>query len=64
MYPEGIEIGPRRFLIERRNKWMIEQANGGYCVCLIGHRWGGAYKFAKRAKSQGLTIVNLGSVEQ
>ncbi len=63
MYPEGIEIGPRRFSIERRNKWMIARAAGGYCLCLVSHTWGGAYKFAKRAKSQGLTIVNLGTAE-
>lgn len=59
MYPEGMENGPRRFAIERRNKWMIEQAKGGYCLCFVGHTWGGAYKFARRAKAQGLTLVNL-----
>ena len=63
LYPEGIEIGPRRFSIERRNNWMIAKAKGGCCLCFISHTWGGAYKFAKRAKSQGLTIVNLGTAE-
>lgn len=61
MYPEGIEIGLRRFSIERRNKWMVESAKGGYCLCFVSHTWGGAYKFAKYAKVQGLTMVNLGT---
>ena len=59
IYPEGLEMGPPRFAIERRNKWMIEQ--GDVCVCYINHTWGGAYKFAKRAKNKGLAVINLGS---
>ena len=63
VYPEGIEMGPGRFAIERRNQWMIERAKGGYCLCLIDHTWGGAYKFVKRAKSRGLIVKNLGTAE-
>lgn len=62
IYPE-IEEGPQRFAIERRNKWMIKQAKNGYCVCFVNRTWGGAYKFAKRAKAQGLTVVNLGTAK-
>ena len=58
IYPEELEGVIPRFAIERRNKWMIEQAK--YCVCFINHTWGGAYKFAKRAKNKGLTVINLG----
>ena len=58
IYPEGIEIGPPRFAIERRNKWMIGQSK--YCICYINHAWGNAYKFARQAKRQGLTVINLG----
>ena len=61
IYPEEIEIGPRRFAIDRRNKWLISQSN--YCVCCIDHTWGGAYKFARQAKRRGLTVINLGSAE-
>ncbi len=63
MYPEGQEKGPHKFAIVRRNRWMIEQGKGGYCVCCINHTWGRAYKFVKQAKSRGITIINLGSVE-
>ncbi len=58
---EGIEIGPPRFAIERRNKWMIDKAN--HCICYINHTWGGAYKFTKKAKLKGLEIINLGSAD-
>ncbi len=60
IFPEGIEEGPPRFAIERRNRWMIERAQ--YCLCYITHNWGGAYKFVKRAKNKGLEIVNLGNM--
>ena len=59
MYPE-IEGHPR-FAIERRNKWMIKNAE--YCVCYINHTWGGAYKFAQLAKRRGKMVINLGNIE-
>ena len=59
MYPE-IEGHPR-FAIERRNKWMIDQAD--HCLSYIDHTWGGAYKFARQAKRRGLTVINLGSAD-
>jgi uncharacterized phage-like protein YoqJ len=58
-YPEGQEIGPAKFAIERRNRWMIDASD--YCLCYINHTWGGAYKFAHMARRRGLTVINLGS---
>ena len=58
LYPEGMEEVPRRFAIEKRNRWMMERAN--YCLCFVTHKWGGAYKFARLAKRKGLTVINLG----
>ena len=60
IYPE-IEEGLPRFAIERRNEWMI--ANATYCLTFVNRTYGGAYKFAKRARSKGLIMVNLGSAE-
>ncbi len=60
IYPEGLEIGPPRFAIEKRNKWMIEQAD--YCLCYVDHARGGAHKFVKQAKKKGLTVINLGII--
>ncbi len=57
IYPEGLELCHPQFAIERRNRWMIEQSD--YGICYITHTWGGAYKFIRKAKSQGLSINNL-----
>ncbi len=59
MYPE-IEGHPQ-FALERRNRWMIAQSD--HCICYITHTWGGAYKFVRIAKKQGLHLVNLGDVQ-
>ena len=59
-YPEGLEIGPAKFAIERRNRYLINAAD--ICLCYINHTFGGAYKFARMAKRRGLQVINLGSV--
>lgn len=58
MYPEGIEMVPRRFAIDWRNRWMLKRAD--YVVTYITHTWGGAAKFAEQAKRAGKIVVNLG----
>ena len=59
MYPE-IEGHPK-FAIERRNNWML--ANAEHCICHIDHTQGGAYKFAKKAQRQGREMISLGDVK-
>ena len=61
IYPDSLESCPRKFAIEKRNRWMIE--NSDYCICYIDRTWGGAYKFAKQSKRKGLTVINLGNFE-
>lgn len=61
VFPEGLELSPPRFAIDRRNRWMLAQAQ--YCVCYVNHTWGGAYKFARMASNRGLRVMNLGSAE-
>ena len=61
LYPEGQETVPPKFAIEKRNKWMIERSQ--YCLCYVNHTWGGAYRFAKRAKKRGLVVINLGNAD-
>ena len=58
-YPEGLEIGPAKFAIGRRNRYLIDSAD--ICLCYINHTFGGAYKFARMAKNRGLNVINLGS---
>lgn len=57
IYPEGVENGPPKFAIVRRNRWLLEVSD--YCLCYINHTWGGAYQFAMQAKRQGKTVINL-----
>ena len=60
-YPEGQEVGPAKFAIERRNRYLISVSD--VCLCFINRTFGGAYKFARMAKHHGLQVINLGSVE-
>lgn len=56
-FPDGIEIGPARFAIDRRNKWMVEQAD--YVITHVTHSWGGAAKFKELAEKKGKTVINI-----
>lgn len=59
IYPDGIEFVPKRFAIDWRNRWMLKQAD--YVVTYITHSWGGAAKYAKKAKHSSKQIINIGS---
>ena len=57
VYPP-LENVPPKFAINKRNEWMVEQAD--LIIAYINHPYGGAYKsltFAKRKKKR---IINLG----
>ncbi len=55
VYPlEGV---PPRFAIDRRNYWMLEQAD--YVITYVRVGWGGAAKFKEIAEKRGLKIYNL-----
>ena len=58
MLPEGIESVHPRYAISWRNNWMLQQSD--YVVTYITHSWGGAAKYAARAKCQGKCIYSLG----
>ena len=60
-YPEGQELGPARFAIDRRNRYLIHQAD--ICLCYVNHAFGGAYKYAGMAISRGLRLINLGTAQ-
>ena len=57
MLPEGIEAVHPRYAIDWRNRWMLQRSD--FVVIYITHPWGGAGKFAERAKREGKTVVNL-----
>ena len=55
--PEGIELAPRRFAIDRRNQWMLRQSD--MVVCYVTHSWGGAAKYAEMAERQQKPVFHL-----
>lgn len=57
LFPEAMENVPPRFATDRRNNWMLQQAD--FVVVYVTHDWGGAAKFAKKAEKQGKTVINL-----
>lgn len=55
--PEGIELGPPRFAICRRNKTMVLQAD--YLIFYVHSNDGGAYQALKIAKRNNKTFFNV-----
>ncbi len=48
VYPEGIEIVPRKFAICYRNKWMLNKADT--VICYITHHSSGTGQFVELAE--------------
>ena len=57
VYPEGLEQVPRRFAIDRRNRWMVKHAD--VVITYVHSDLGGAAKFHTLALRQGKTVINL-----
>lgn len=57
LFPEGIEVVPKRFAISWRNRWMIDHAD--YVICYVTHSWGGAAQFVSEAKRKQRKIIEL-----
>lgn len=55
--PDGVENGPLKFAIDRRNRWLIK--NSDYVVTYVRSIIGGAAKYKKIAEKKGKTIINL-----
>ena len=56
--PEGIETAPKRFAINYRNKWMIEQSD--FVVTYVVHdAVSGAAQFKKLAERKGKTVIEI-----
>ncbi len=55
--PNGIESVPKKFAINYRNKWMIEQSD--YVVTYVNHNFGGAARFKELAERKNKTVINI-----
>lgn len=57
IFPEELETVPRKFVIARRNDWMLKQAD--FVITYVKYTIGGAAQFAEKATRQGKTVYNL-----
>lgn len=57
IYPEGMEMVPRKYAIARRNEWMIKQAD--FVVAYTRYTTGGAAKYRALAEKKGKTVIDL-----
>ena len=57
IYPEGLEKLYFKSAIVAKNNYLIE--NSRYAVCYIRHSWGGAAMTYEKAKSKGITILDI-----
>ena len=55
VYPEGLELVPKRFAISKRNIWMAK--NCDMVICYVRNSFGGAYEAVKAVS--GKEIINL-----
>lgn len=62
IYPDGLENVPRKFAIDRRNKWLID--NSDYVVVYISRSYGGAAKFYELAVKRKKNVINLYDTER
>ena len=55
--PDGVEDGPQRFAITRRNRWMA--LNCDYMICYVKNDYGGAYAAMKVALANKKEVINI-----
>lgn len=61
IYPEGLEIVPKRFAISKRNRWMAEQCDA--VIAYVNHTYGGAWQAYQLAQKQQKKCRNLGTLD-
>ena len=57
LFPEGLELVPRKFAISHRNRWIVNQSD--YIIAYVAVSYGGAYEALKYAKQKKSAVVNL-----
>ncbi len=53
---DGLEFGPKRFAITKRNRIMAKESD--VIICYVERKSGGAYTAVNHAKNQGKLILN------
>ncbi len=57
LFPEGVETVSKRFAINFRNKWMVD--NSDLIVAYVNRSYGGAQQFTALAERRKKRIINL-----
>ncbi len=57
IYPEGLELVPKRFAIKKRNEWMIDHSD--CVVCHVTNTFSNANKFRTYAKRKNKIIIDI-----
>lgn len=57
IYPEGLELVPKRFAISKRNQWIVN--NCDVVIAYVCNTYGGAYTALQLAKRKGRYIINI-----
>lgn len=60
IYPEGLELVPKRFAISKRNEWITTHCD--MVIAYVNSRYGGAYAACHRFARSGRPIINLGTL--
>ncbi len=57
IFPDEVACAPRRFAIDRRNRFLLAQSD--YVICYVQHTASGAARFTSMAQRQGKTVIRL-----
>ena len=61
IYPESIANAPKKFAVDRRNRWMLSQSDAA--ICYVTHSVGGAAKYRSAAQKAGLRVIDLANFD-
>ncbi|MBQ7412585.1 MAG: hypothetical protein IJW10_06765 [Clostridia bacterium] len=57
IYPEGLEMSPKKIAIIKRNEWMLKRAS--VAVVYVKYTQGSSYKLLRKAERSRIRIINL-----
>ncbi|MBO5873043.1 MAG: hypothetical protein J6Q56_02425 [Clostridia bacterium] len=57
IYPEELAFVHKKYAINYRNNYLIDKSD--FFITYITHSYGGAAKFANKAKNRGKTVINI-----
>ncbi|MBQ4573973.1 MAG: hypothetical protein IJA85_02150 [Clostridia bacterium] len=60
IFPEGLEHTPPKYAIDKRNRWMLDNAD--YVLTYVTRSGGGAAKWMELAENKGKNVINLADI--